>query len=152
MANHAESEARGEVVALCGDALEKGVGEAVETTVVPKGVFELEGEREEHVEVEGLGVAVKCGLKDTVPEKVRRGDAVPVALRVGLGVMVVAPDRVPMAPLGEAMEGVAVGVVAAEEVAVEEGDADEAALGVQEGEKVARLVRVPCILGVNDTV
>ena len=68
VANRAEIEARGEAVALCGDALEKGVGEAVETTVVPMGVFELEGEREEQVEMEGLEVTVKGALKDTVPE------------------------------------------------------------------------------------
>ena len=62
------SEARGEVVALNGVALDKGEGDAVETTVVPMGVLELEGEREGLLEVIGLEEGVKTGLNDERPE------------------------------------------------------------------------------------
>ena len=75
----------------------------------------------------------------------------PVANRVPLAVTVAVTDSVPRAPLGDAMEGVGVGVAAKESVVVEEGVSVLAALGVQEGEKVARLDRVPLALGVDDT-
>jgi len=76
---------------------------------------------------------------------------VPEAESVALDVKVAVTDRVPRAPVGDAIEGVGVGVAAKESVVVEEGDSVLAALGVQEGENVARLERVLLALGVNDT-
>ena len=75
----------------------------------------------------------------------------PVAQSVALAVKVAVTVKVPRAPLGDAIEGVGVGVAAKESVVVEEGVSVLAALGVQEGEKVARLDRVPLALGVDDT-